>query len=165
MMCKMNKTRSKMDSVREYIEKGNISSKIPSEIESFISQYIAVAFYAEVEERISDIIRSFLESCSNECLAYFLEKNMANIISRVSKSDIVKLIRLFGEELKDEFNNRVEDSTSTLYGNVIVARHNIGHKDGSQITFPELERGLESAEKILEALHSCLNRRRSENSD
>jgi hypothetical protein len=51
-------------------------------IESCLAQYLAVIFYAEMEERIAEIISRHLTRFTSSRIGQFLTKNMENMISR-----------------------------------------------------------------------------------
>ena len=72
------------------------------------------------------------------------------------KSDIASLVSMLNEDAKNRFDSAIRPTDVSAYSNVITARHNIGHKQGAQITLGELENGITAAEKILVAVHDCL---------
>lgn len=118
---------------------------------------MAIVFYSEMEEQVSSIIRNHFNKYTHTSVSCFINNTMNNMIGRISKSDISKLIDTFGREFKRKFNTSIDDRTVTIYSNIITARHNIGHKDGSQITMAEIRNGIDSAEKLLNNLASCLD--------
>ncbi|MCA3438982.1 MAG: hypothetical protein INF50_01360 [Rhodobacter sp.] len=124
--------------------------------QSFLAQYLAVVMYSEMEERVSEIVTSHLSKHTNPTVATFISRSMAELIRRTPKSDIAKLIQRFGDDFIKSFNEAVDERKVTLYGNVISARHNIGHRHGSNITLLDIREGHDAANHILETLSNCL---------
>ncbi|SFM08584.1 hypothetical protein SAMN03159423_5250 [Bradyrhizobium sp. NFR13] len=124
-------------------------------MQNCLAQYLAVVFYAEMEERVADVISHELQKHAGTLIGKFLTSNMDKIIRRTPKSDIVNLLGNFGDEFKTAFNGLVSDRDVSLYSNVIAARHNVGHRNGSNITMQEISRGVTAAEDIVAALELC----------
>lgn len=125
-------------------------------IDSFLAQYVAVVFYSEMEEKVSEIIQKKLSAHSNTTIAAFLHSSMEGMIKRTPKSDIANLVARFDQSFKDAFNARIPDTTVTRYMNVITARHQTGHGKGASVSLEEIKRGLAAANEILEALDVCI---------
>ena len=145
------RTRATYELIRADIE----ANKPDKFIQSCLAQYLAVIFYAEMEERIAEIISNHLKRFTGSRIGQFLTSNMDHMIGRVPKSDIAKLLGLLGEEFKIKFNGEISEREVSFYSNIIQARHNIGHKQGSEIDMSEIPAGIEAADKILSALDSC----------
>lgn len=124
-------------------------------MQNCLAQYLAVVFYAEMEERVADLIGQQLQKYAGTLIGRFLTSNMDKIIRRTPKSDIVDLLGNFGDEFKNAFNDMVSARDVSLYSNVIAARHNVGHRNGSNITMQEVTRGVRAAEDIVAALELC----------
>lgn len=125
-------------------------------LSSFLAQHLAVVLYAEIEETVAKIIQDKLASHMNSELAEFLTVNMAGIIKRTPKSDINSLVKQFGAAVANRFNGELDDRLISFYGNAISARHDVGHRRGSNVTLPEMKTGISAAERILSALRNCL---------
>lgn len=139
----------------ELIQQDILSNNPDKLIQSCLAQYLAVIFYAEMEERVAEVISSHLKRFTGSRIGQFLTSNMDRMIGRTPKSDMVKLLGLLGEDFRAKFNDQVDDREVTFYSNVIQARHNIGHRHGSDIAFSEILRAIDAADKILAALDSC----------
>jgi len=126
-------------------------------VQNCLAQYLAVVFYSEMEERIAEIISHRLQEYTSSPIGLFLSSNMEKIIRRTQKSDLAELLNVFGEGFKTSFNTKVQETDVSIYSNVITARHNVGHRQGSNITLAEIEKAVQSANKILEALHRCFD--------
>lgn len=137
------------------IIKAQVASELDSFMQSCLAQYLAVVFYSEMEERITDIVGRQLQQFTSKPIGLYLTRNIEKIIRRTKKSEIEELLHGFGEEFADRFRAKVPQTDVVVYSNVITARHNIGHKQGSNITLVEIEKGIAAAEKILNALEEC----------
>lgn len=126
-------------------------------IESFLAQYAAVVMYSEMEEKLSDIIRIRLTSYTHQAMAAFVSTTLKDLIRRTQKSDIMKFSARFGDDFKLRFNELVNASEVTLYTNVISARHEIGHRRGSNVTIYEVRQGIAAANHILLSLNDCFD--------
>lgn len=147
----LNRTRVAYTFIRDHVA----NEKPDSFIESCLAQYLAVIFYAEVEEKISEIITLHLKRFTASRLGHFLSANMDNIISRTPKSDIAKILGLMDEGFKSQFNQAVAQNDVSFYSNIIRARHNVGHKQGATVNLNEIMQGIDAADKILVAIDKC----------
>lgn len=147
---KLERTAAVLDAVEATLAEGNAGVA-----GSFLTQYTAIVLYAEMEERIAEIVRSRLEQYSHRVIAGFLASSMADVIRRTPKSEISKLVLRFGEDFRASFNQLVDEKQVQLYSNVIEARHDVGHRRGSNITLAEVRKGQQAADHILAALHQC----------
>ncbi|MDX0277201.1 hypothetical protein GOC21_25355 [Sinorhizobium meliloti] len=125
-------------------------------VSSFLAQYLAVILYAEMEERVAEIVKVHLEGHTHKAVAGFITASLNDLIKRLPKSDIAKLTARFGDEFRERFNQAMDDKNITLYMNVIEARHEIGHKRGSNITLGDVRKGHAAANEILTAFTKCL---------
>jgi hypothetical protein len=144
------------DSILKVVEEAIQSGALEGPTQSFLAQYLAVVLYSEMEEQISDIVKFHLERFTDQAVALFVSNSMADLIKRISKSDIAKLTARFGDEFKNRFNSAVEERRVSVYSNVINARHEIGHRRGSNITVAEVREGHAAANHILDVLKGCL---------
>jgi hypothetical protein len=101
---RLDRTDAILRSVEDEIQSGGLQGPT----QSFLAQYIAVVLYAEMEEKVSEIVRSHLEQFTDQATALFLSNSMADLIRRIPKSDIAKLTARFGDEFKSRFNESVE---------------------------------------------------------
>jgi hypothetical protein len=124
-------------------------------IESCLAQYLAVTFYSEMEERVSEIIASHLKRFTDSRIGQYLPANMDGMIRRTPKSDIAKLVGTLDGEFRTKFNDQINDQQISFYSNIIQARHSIGHKQGSPIDLSEIPVAIQAADAILAALNSC----------
>jgi hypothetical protein len=102
-----------------------------------------------MEEQVTDIVKIHLEKFTDQAVAGFMTNSLADLIKRIPKSDLSKLAARFGDDFKARFNDAVEERLVSFYSNVISARHEIGHRRGSNITVLEVREGHAAANHIL----------------
>jgi hypothetical protein len=141
----------------ELIQTDVTANKPDKFIQSCLAQHLAVTFYAEMEERVAEIISTHLKRFTGSRIGQFLTANLDQMIGRVPKSDISKLLGLLGEDFKAKFNDQIPERDVSMYSNIIQARHSIGHKNGSEIAMSEILLGIDAADKILTALDNCFH--------
>lgn len=142
--------------ILDIVEAAATDGTLVGPTQSFLAQYLAVVLYSEMEERVADIVKAHLEKYTHEAVATFVSTTMADVIRRLPKSDIAKLAARFGDNFKIQFNSATQEHKVAIYGNVISARHEIGHRRGSNITIAEVRAGHDAANHILEVLSTCL---------
>lgn len=108
-----------------------------------------------MEERVSEIITSHLKKFTDSRIGQYLAANMDNMIRRTPKSDLAKFLSLLDEEFRKRFDGQISERQISFYSNIIQARHNVGHKQGSPIDLSEIPVAIEAADAILAALDNC----------
>jgi hypothetical protein len=124
-------------------------------IESCLAQYLAVTFYSEMEERVSEIIVSHLKRFTDSRIGQYLAVNMDSMIRRTPKSNIAKFVGSLDESFRTKFDSQITERQLSIFNNIIQARHNIGHKQGSPIDLSEVPTAIDAADAILVALNRC----------
>jgi hypothetical protein len=124
-------------------------------IESCLAQYLAVTFYSEMEERVSEIIASHLKKFTDSRIGQYLAANMDGMIRRTPKSDMAKFLGSLDEGFRTKFDSQITERQISFYSNIIQARHSIGHKQGSPIDLSEIPIAIDAADAILAALDNC----------
>ncbi|MCK9730201.1 HEPN domain-containing protein [Pseudomonas syringae] len=151
------RTRSAIDECELHL---NDSGAWNTEVESYLTQYILVILCADVQQtvyklldaRISDSkskdlgLKSFAYSMGVRCLRSFV------------KSELSKFLALFGDDVRESFNARLDDRVVTTYNNAVSKRHDVAHNSGVTTTFRELSDIYLSAVTILQAMDASLNR-------
>lgn len=148
---KLTRTRAS----HEIIAQGLVGLDHDPFVESCLAQYLAVTFYSEMEERIAEIISSHLRKFTDSRIGQYLAANMDNMIRRTSKSDLTKFLGLLDEQFRIKFDSQITERQVSFYSNVIQARHNVGHKQGSPINLSEILVAIDAADAILQALNKC----------
>lgn len=127
-----------------------------AEISSYLAQVASITFYSEVEEHIKRIVDARLRASGDHRIAHFIFKNKEGMIKRISKSDIVETIVQFGDDCRQELNNRFRDDEISAYSNVIKSRHETAHRQGGTITLDEVKAAKDVAERLLNSVEEII---------
>lgn len=153
-MKKLVRTEFALDNIKSHISGGSCQGINP--IESYLVQYLAVIFISEMEEMVATIIRNRLACHGDQKLGCFIASTNDQMIRRTSKSDISKMLKLFGVSVNDEFNGIIQASEVSYYSNIIEARHKTAHESGFNITLIDFEKGVSAALNILDAIEKVI---------
>lgn len=126
-------------------------------IEIYLVQFLLVAFYAEVEEKVKEIILARLSSISDPKVASFIFKSNEGMLKRVSKSDINDVLRKFDCGTGDIISSLLDDVNLQPYFDAITNRHKVSHDDGASMTLEYFGEALPCGEAILDALEGALS--------
>lgn len=153
-MSRLLRINTAFEECKRHIEENKLSG---TRIESFLTQYLLVLLSADVQEEISKISIGAIKH-STEC--NYLEKYVTNSVEKTFRSvgvdKLSGLLANFGEELKQEFNSRLDEKDVSFYSNAIRARHEVAHKAGTSISFGDLEKGINCAAKIIDAYEGSM---------
>lgn len=127
-----------------------------SPIEYFLSQFLVVALCAEMEERLDECVKERGRDGSDSRLAQYVSSTAKASRRGVKKKEISALLGLFGSDVKEAFNCRMDDAQVTKYNNLVAARHYAAHGEGSNVTLGEVREVLEIADEILRVAHEAL---------
>lgn len=128
-----------------------------TEIEYYLTQHILIVFCAEMQNEIYSAVEK-KGKVTNRCeIESFLKAASSKILRSVQKTDISQFIGFFGQEVKDKFNAEINDKSSTIYNNAVKKRHDVAHKQGSQISFQELKEAVRAGAEILNAVYLSLD--------
>ena len=125
-------------------------------IESYFVQYLLVAFYSEVEERVKEIISQRLNEISDRKVASFIFKSNEAMLRRVKKAEINDVLHKFDCGDGDIISHLLGDMNLQPYFDAITNRHMVSHRDGVNMTLDDFSKALPCAEAILDALELAL---------
>lgn len=148
----MIRTAFAADEIKSFLSDSNGSHLV----ESYLVQYLLIAFYSEFEEKVKDIIRSRLSKIDDRKVSSFVFKTNEGMIKRVKKTDLNDILSKFDCGDGDIIKDRVGDINLQPYFDVITNRHLVSHNDGSSMTLRELFAALDCAEAILNVLETEL---------
>lgn len=127
-----------------------------TEIESYLTQHLLVVLCADIQQEIYRLSEERASLANDAALSSYVSATARKVLRSVQKSEIAKFVGMFGADSKTRLNGLVEDSEVTIFNNAVFDRHDVAHKQGSQITFRELQHAVEIAEKLLNAVDVCL---------
>lgn len=125
-------------------------------IEIYLVQFLLVAFYAEVEEKLKLIISARLNEIADRKVASFIYKTSEGMIRRVKKAEINDLLQKFDCGEGDVITRLVGDINLQPYFDAITNRHLVSHDDGAQMTLEYFGKALPCAELILTTVEQAL---------
>jgi len=125
-------------------------------IEIYLVQFLLVALYAEVEEKIKEIIAARLRLVEDQKVAEFIFKTNEGMLKRVKKSEINDVLQKFGCGDGDVISARLPDMNLQPYFDAITNRHKVSHDDGASMTLEDFGKALPCAEAILDAVEKAL---------
>ncbi|WP_146184093.1 MULTISPECIES: HEPN domain-containing protein [unclassified Caulobacter] len=125
-------------------------------VSNYLAQVATVTFYAEMEQRLHEVVRNRLMGAGDEKLAYFLAKHREALVKRVKKSEIADTAAMFGADCKDQFSSNFSDAEITIYNNIITDRHQNAHGNGGGVTISDVKLAFPIAERILDALSKAI---------
>ena len=147
------RTSFSFDEIKSFLMKtGNIPL-----IESYLVQYLLVAFYSEVEEKIKEIISNRILNIQDRKVASFILTTHDAMLRRVKKSDINDVLKKFNCGEGDIISNLLGDNNIQAYFDAITNRHLVSHQSGTNMTLSRFHEALTSAEMILNAVEQALN--------
>lgn len=127
-------------------------------IESYLTQHILVLFSAEMQQAIYELLEKKAEQVDQESIRLFISTAGQKLVRGVKKEAIAGFVNHFGTDAKEKFDICLKDKEQeiTRYGNVIVNRDSVAHRQGTQVTFSEILQAVDAAELILSAVKSAL---------
>jgi len=136
-----------------------IASRQPGQgvVANYLTEYILIIFYSEVEENLKIIIGNKLKSSSNAEIANFITSKLESILNRVEKKELCKTLLYFGEEKKRAFIAEVDESTMTKYKGFIANRHNVAHVNKTvETSWLDVQSIADIGESVLGAFQEAL---------
>jgi ethanolamine utilization protein EutQ (cupin superfamily) len=149
---RLARTSFAYDEVRQFL---TASSGSPL-IESYLVQYLLVAFYSELEEHVKRIISDRISQIEDRKVACFVSKTHEQMLKRVKKSEINEVLQKFDCGNGDIISTLVGDINLQPYSDAIANRHLVTHQSGTTMTLARFANALPCAEAILDALQLAL---------
>lgn len=147
------RTKSAVDDCEKHLTS---SAGFGTEIESYLTQYLLVVLCAEIQQEIYKLTESRASIVKDDAVSAYVAATARKVLRSVGKDEIAKFVGNFGPTFKSKLNSLIEDSDVTIFNNAINNRHDIAHKQGTQITFRELKNAVAVAQKILKAVEQSL---------
>lgn len=132
------------------------SAGFGTEIESYLTQYLLIVLCADIQQEIYRLTETRASIVKDDAIAAYVATTARRVLRSVGKEDIAKFVGLFGPALKTKLNSLIDDADITIFNNAVNNRHDVAHKQGSQITFRELKNAVAVAQKILKAVEHSL---------
>ena len=147
------RTKSVIDDCAEHLRS---SDAFGTAIESYLTQHLLVVLCADIQQAIYRLSEERASVAQDTALSSYVSATSRKVLRSVGKGEIAKFVGMFSVESRDKLNSMIEDHEVTIFNNAVSDRHDVAHKQGSQITFNELQRAVVVAEKLLNAVEQCL---------
>lgn len=126
-------------------------------IENYLTQHLLIVLCAEIEELVCRYLSSRASKSKDLALEALVDSWAKKIVRSVRYEDLVGIIRVFGEEYEIKFKSMVDEPTISSYGLAVKKRHITAHSLlQNQVTMEECKKGINSAEKIINAFQKTL---------
>ncbi len=131
-----------------------------TEIEVFLTRYLAVLMCASFEEAIEGLVDTRSLKSKDEAVASFVRSSMDLVFRSLKSSEIGGLLGRFGAEQKRCFQEEMkkDQRAETLFNNIVTSRHHTAHATGSDLTFAELVQFYSEGHVVLDAVKLALER-------
>jgi hypothetical protein len=136
------------------------TSSFGTVVESYLTNSLLIAIYAEFEGRIKTIINAFVNSnFSSKYNGSFFIPYVENLVRRLKTSELTEnILSKLGPDFVKNFKQKINENQNceSAYNNIIINRNKIAHGEESNITFRELEESYPKSLVILEFLDETI---------
>ncbi len=149
------RTKTALKECQEHLEATSTSGTV---IESYLTQHILVLLSADMQQTIYGLLEKKAERVSEKSMQEYVSSTRKNIIREVTKSGITGFVSRFGTDARRKFDDYLKNKEQEIsyYSNAIENRDSVAHKQGAQVTFPEILQAVAAAELILSAVKIAL---------
>jgi hypothetical protein len=149
---RLARTSFALDEVRQFLSNSEGSPLV----ESYLVQYLLVAFYAELEEHVASIISSRISAIQDQKVAFFVSRTHEQMLKRVKKAEINDVLHKFNCGEGDVISTLVGDLNLQPYFDAITNRHLVSHQGGTNMTISQFTAVIPCAEIVLTTLEHAL---------
>lgn len=149
---RLARTAFALDEVSQFLINNNGNPLI----ESYLVQYLLVAFYSELEEHVKFIISNRISGIGDRKVSSFIIKSNEGMMKRVKKAEINDVLHKFDCGEGDVISRLVGDLNIQPYFDAITNRHLVSHQGGTNMTLSRFVDVLPCAEAILDTLENAL---------
>lgn len=151
----LNRTKLVLDKAKKSSDELTQDKEL---IQGYLTEYILIVFYAEVEEKIKIVLHDAISKASNESIAHLISNSIEIIAKRLCKKDLAKTVKYFGKENLEKFNETVDEQSVQRYGNFIANRHCIAHPGQTvSVSWIEIQEICTIGEHIIGAFKEALD--------
>ena len=153
MEHKLIRTRSIIEDCQQHLDDTNSRNSI---VEFYFTQYILIVLCAEVQEKIYQIVERRASTTRDVEIKNYVVSSVQRILRSVKKGEIAGFLGLFGQHIKEKLDTFLSEEEITIYNSAVEQRHNVAHKQGAQITFNELIKAVDIADKLVDSIYKAL---------
>lgn len=128
-----------------------------SEVETYLVHYLLVLIYADYEQRIIEVVSRRGATSGDVPVGEFMNWAARRLVRSILYSEIKGVAGYFGENVKGELANRLDETPeAAAYNNIITNRHRLAHTGGLTMTLQELERAYVQSVSVLDAFEDVV---------
>lgn len=153
-MDRLIHTRAALEACETHLKAARAEA---SQIESYLSEYLAVVLCADMQTAILGVVDEFAAKSCDKAIAGFVRSAVDRKFRSISIGDLTGLAGMFCPQAKEAFADALDERTSALYCNIVNERHKVAHTRSASITLRDLRSALDAANAILEGFASALD--------
>ena len=128
-----------------------------SEVEFYLTQYLAVVLCGEMHQQILEAIKEKAECANDPAIKIFIPNAGSRLLRSIGKNEISGFLKHFGETVSGKFEGKLNEQQISKYSNTVKDRHSVAHiSQGNNVTFRELKESAEIADNILKYIREAL---------
>ncbi len=128
-----------------------------SEIEAYLTRYLLAVAYAEIEAKVIDLISMRADLANDRPLSGFARSAAERLLRSLTVSELKGLLGRFGQECKQQFADRIENTPAhAAFDRIVQNRHITAHSTGSMLTFGEFTDAYGECVSVLDAFADAL---------
>ncbi len=143
-----------IETCEDHLSKSNARG---TEIEAYLTGYLLIFICAKYEEIIEKMIVKRASKANDPHIEAFVSSAVDNVFRSLKTSEIAGLLKRFGPDYKDKFQEKVNGTVAeTFFNNIVINRHDTAHNLGSNITLNELIKFYNESHSVLDAIAEVL---------
>lgn len=129
-----------------------------TEIEAFLTRYLAVLIYSVFQGQCESIIEARAAAIVDRHGAFYVRASRENVFRGMKIGDLAKYLGKFSPDCQAAFEASVTNTPAHVaYDNILNSRHITAHDTGTNMTFRELKEAFESAKDVIAAFEASID--------
>lgn len=139
---------------KEYIE----NNPSDTELASYLTAYMVILVYTYIEEEVIEIISSLFSSSVTRGYEKFTTDAINRLLRSIKTSEIKDFLNNYiDSNCKENFSKNIEGNLETAFNNIIYNRHMAAHQGHCNMTYQELIKHYNDAQRVLEELRKAIS--------
>ena len=137
----------------------NATGTAGTEVEAFLTRYLAVLTYAVFEDEFREIIEARAAAITDQHGAFYVRASRDNVFRGLKIGELGKYLGKFNPECQQAFQTAVHNTPAHVsYDNILNGRHITAHDSGTNMTFGEFREAFEKAKAVIDAFEQSINK-------
>jgi hypothetical protein len=129
-----------------------------TEIEAFLTRYLAVLVYSAYEDECRTIIEAKADRLADRHGASYVRLSRENVFRGIGISELGAYLAKFSPGCKSAFEAAVLNKPSHIaFDSLLAGRHATAHADGTSMTFKEFKTAFEKSQAVITAFETSLD--------